>query len=176
LKIKLQKKGYMQLQNKIYMPTLMLTKSTLLQLAKSERQIAPMMPVVAQSVVTRPGRTMVRATSQELDWVKATRVHTQVSEGQALPSPQPNEHPQLQYRNCIYHAKVFQGHTEKECRAMPITVRNALSTLNISLSLGNKGCTAVQLNILFDTYGAISTGFKPYHNRIRRLHPEVVHG
>jgi hypothetical protein len=39
----------------------------------------------------------------------------------------------MQYRNCIYRASVLTGRAEKECRQMPISVRNELPTLNLSL-------------------------------------------
>jgi hypothetical protein len=32
-----------------------------------------------------------------------------------------------------------------------------------------------ELKVLFDTCGALSTGFKPYHDRIRQLNPELFH-
>jgi hypothetical protein len=81
----------------------------------------------------------------------------------------------MQYRNCIYRASVLTGRAEKECRQMPIAVRNELPTLNSSLGSIETEQATVKLNVLFDTCGAIITGFKPYHDRIRRLHPEVVY-
>jgi hypothetical protein len=58
---------------------------------------------------------------------------------------------------------------------MPIDVRNELPTLNFSLGSIETEQDTVKLNVLFDTCVAISTGIKPYHERIRRLHPEVVY-
>jgi hypothetical protein len=58
---------------------------------------------------------------------------------------------------------------------MPIDVCNELPTLNLSLGSIDKGQATLKLNVLFDTCGAISTIFKPYHDRIRCLHPEVVY-
>jgi hypothetical protein len=58
---------------------------------------------------------------------------------------------------------------------MPIAVCNELPTLNLSLGSIEKGQSTFKLNVSFDTCGAIITGFKPYHDHIRRLHPEVVY-
>jgi hypothetical protein len=96
---------------------------------------------------------------QELEQIKAARGHTQVSEKHALPSPCNNDHQPMHYRNCIYHASVLTGHAEKECHHMPIDFRNELPTLNLSLGSIDKGQATVKLNVLFDTCGAINTGF-----------------
>jgi hypothetical protein len=112
---------------------------------------------------------------QESEQTKAARGHTEVSERHALPSPRNNDHQPMQYRNCIYPASVLTGHAENKCRQMPIAVCNELPTLNLSLGSIEKGQATVKLNVLFDTCCAISTGFKPYHDRICRLHPEVVY-
>jgi hypothetical protein len=58
---------------------------------------------------------------------------------------------------------------------MPITVQNNLPTLSLCLGESKNQHGHIELKVLFDTYGALSTGFKPYHDRIRRLHPELVH-
>jgi hypothetical protein len=72
--------------------------------------------------------------------------------------------------------KVLHGSTGSKTRAMPVAVQNKLPSINLSLGLkGGPGTKDVQLNVLFDTCGALSTGFKPYHDFIRRKHPEVVY-
>jgi hypothetical protein len=105
----------------------------------------------------------------------ATEALVQVSESQYTTQHQDEAQHHHPYRNCIYHTKIFQGHAEKECRQMPITVMNELPTLNLTLGQETNGQAAVKLNVLFDNCGVISTGFKPYHDQIHRLHPDIVH-
>jgi hypothetical protein len=58
---------------------------------------------------------------------------------------------------------------------MPITVQNNLLTLSLHLGDSTNQHGDIKLKVLFDMYGALSTGFKPYHDRIRCLHPELAH-
>jgi hypothetical protein len=58
---------------------------------------------------------------------------------------------------------------------MPVVVQNNFPTVKFSLGSKNAADKEVKSNVLFDTYGALITGYKLYHNHIKRLHPEVVH-
>jgi hypothetical protein len=58
---------------------------------------------------------------------------------------------------------------------MPITVQNNLPTLSLRLGDSSNQHGDIELKVLFDTCGALSTGFKQYHDIIRQLHPELVH-
>jgi hypothetical protein len=72
--------------------------------------------------------------------------------------------------------KVFHGSTTAATRPMPVAVLNHLSTINMTLGTGPSiNHQAVRINVLFDTCAAIITGYKPYHDCIKRKHPEVVH-
>jgi hypothetical protein len=76
----------------------------------------------------------------------------------------------------VYHAISLKNTTEEQNRPMPIAVRNELPTINLVLGKYDDHATlTVELSVLFDTCGATSTGYKPYHDRIRKLHPDVVH-
>jgi hypothetical protein len=58
---------------------------------------------------------------------------------------------------------------------MPIAVQNNLPTLSLRLGDSSNQHGDIELKVNFDTCGALSTGFKPYHDRIKQLNPELVH-
>jgi hypothetical protein len=69
----------------------------------------------------------------------------------------------------------LRGSTPINKREIPITIQNNLPTLSLRLGDSSNQHGDIELKVLFDTCGALSTGFKPYHHRIRQLHPELVH-
>jgi hypothetical protein len=79
------------------------------------------------------------------------------------------------YRKFFHRAITLRGSTTLNKREMSITVQNKLPTLSLRLGDSSNQHGDIELKILFDTCGALSTGFKPYHDRIRHLHPELVH-
>jgi hypothetical protein len=79
------------------------------------------------------------------------------------------------YRTFVHREIALHGSTTQNKREMPITVQNNLLALSLRLGDSTNHHGDIELKVLFDTCGALSAGFKPYHNKIRRLHPELVH-
>jgi hypothetical protein len=75
----------------------------------------------------------------------------------------------------FHRAITLRGSTTLNKREMPITVQNNLPTLSLRLGDYSNQHGDIELKVLFDTCKALSTGFKAYHDRIRQLHPELVH-
>jgi hypothetical protein len=79
------------------------------------------------------------------------------------------------YRTFVHRAITLRGRTTLNKREMPITLQKNLPTLLLRLGDSSNKHGDIELKVLFDTCGALSTGFKPHHDRIRQLHPELVH-
>jgi hypothetical protein len=79
------------------------------------------------------------------------------------------------YRTFVHRAITLQGNTTINKREMPITVQNNLPTLSLRVGDSSNQHGDIEIKVLFDTCGALGTGFKPYHDRSRKLQPELVH-
>jgi hypothetical protein len=53
---------------------------------------------------------------------------------------------------------------------MQIVAQNNLLTLSLLLGNTQNKHGDIELKVLFDMYGAFSTGFKPYHDRMRCMY------